>query len=59
MTLVQSMRGPSATIRRGLLNLPGAINSSKILTEKLLKLDEESHHCYFRSAGLHNHLSHQ
>lgn len=50
---------PSSTIRRGLLNFPGANSASKSITERLLKIDAESHHCFFRSAGLHNHLSHQ
>lgn len=48
------------TIRKkGLLDLPGITNATKSLTEKLLLSDAEKHHCYFRPAGLHNHLSHQ
>ncbi|KAF5349223.1 hypothetical protein D9756_009336 [Leucocoprinus leucothites] len=45
--------------KRGLLNLPGVTHATKSLTEKLLLSDAEKHHCYFRAAGLHNHLSHQ
>jgi hypothetical protein len=46
------------TIKQGILNLPGATLASKKLVEELLATDHEKHHCYFRSAGLHNHLSH-
>ncbi|KAF8510455.1 hypothetical protein BU17DRAFT_98061 [Hysterangium stoloniferum] len=48
----------SSKINRGILSLPGATAASKATAERLLKTDEESHHCYFRPAGLHNHLSH-
>ncbi|KAF8156791.1 hypothetical protein B0H34DRAFT_710596 [Crassisporium funariophilum] len=44
--------------RKGQLNLPGSTYASKKATEELLKKDAETHHCFFRSAGLHNHLSH-
>jgi hypothetical protein len=46
------------TIKQGTLNLPGATLASKKVTEELLATDHEKHHCYFRSMGLHNHLSH-
>ncbi|KAF9446585.1 hypothetical protein P691DRAFT_761515 [Macrolepiota fuliginosa MF-IS2] len=45
--------------KKGSLNLPGITHETKSLTEKLLLQDAEKHHCYFRPAGLHNHLSHQ
>lgn len=45
--------------KRGVLNLPGISYATKSLTEKLLLSDAEKHHCFFRAAGLHNHLSHQ
>ncbi|KAL0950038.1 hypothetical protein HGRIS_010046 [Hohenbuehelia grisea] len=43
---------------KGALNIPGTLASSKTLVEELLRKDADEHHCYFRSAGLHNHLSH-
>ena|ERR1700754_1145058 len=45
-------------IKQGILNLPGATLASKKLVEELLATDHEKHHCYFRSIGFHNHLSH-
>lgn len=45
--------------KKGLLNLPGATYATKKLTEDLLLRDAEKHHCYFNTAGFHNHLSHQ
>ncbi|KAF8588079.1 hypothetical protein K439DRAFT_1630110 [Ramaria rubella] len=48
----------SSSIHPGLLNLPGTSPASKNTAEELLKVDEESHHCFFRAAGLHNHTSH-
>ncbi|KAJ3566537.1 hypothetical protein NP233_g6943 [Leucocoprinus birnbaumii] len=47
-----------AISKRGVLHLPGITHATKSLTEKLLLSDAEKHHCYFRDAGLHNHLSH-
>lgn len=44
--------------RQGQLNVAGITAASKKATEELLLKDAEKHHCYFRSAGLHNHLSH-
>ncbi|KIJ41069.1 hypothetical protein M422DRAFT_780499 [Sphaerobolus stellatus SS14] len=48
----------SSKIHPGLLNLPGITPETKSFTETMLKKDQEEHHCYFRSEGLHNHLSH-
>ncbi|GJJ14036.1 hypothetical protein Clacol_008293 [Clathrus columnatus] len=48
----------SNRIKKGLLNIPGATPESKATTERLLKLDHESHHCFFTNVGFHNHLSH-
>lgn len=45
--------------RKGQINAVGITAASKKTTEELLLKDAEKHHCYFRSAGLHNHLSHQ
>ncbi|THU91890.1 hypothetical protein K435DRAFT_726663 [Dendrothele bispora CBS 962.96] len=45
-------------LRNGVLNLPRPSPASKTVTENLLLKDAHSFHCYFRSAGLHNHLSH-
>jgi hypothetical protein len=45
--------------RKGQLNFPGITSASKQIAEELLLKDAEEHHCFFRSAGLHNHLSHQ
>ncbi|KAF9530026.1 hypothetical protein CPB83DRAFT_834605 [Crepidotus variabilis] len=42
----------------GQINLPGITAASKKITEELLKADVDDHHCYFRSAGLHNHTAH-
>jgi hypothetical protein len=44
--------------KKGQLNSPGITYDSKKATEELLLKDAEEHHCFFRSAGLHNHLSH-
>ncbi|RXW16950.1 hypothetical protein EST38_g8908 [Candolleomyces aberdarensis] len=44
--------------RKGQINVPGITAASKKAVEELLLIDAEKHHCYFRSAGLHNHLSH-
>ena len=48
----------TVTIKQGVLNLPGANLASKKVTEELLAKDHGIHHCYFRSIGFHNHLSH-
>lgn len=53
------MSSLSNKIQSGLLNFPGATLESKTTTERLLKLDEESHHCFFSPVGFHNHLAHQ
>lgn len=45
--------------RKGQLNYPGISFASKKCAESLLLKDAETHHCFFRTAGLHNHLSHQ
>ncbi|PFH50516.1 hypothetical protein AMATHDRAFT_144896 [Amanita thiersii Skay4041] len=52
------MNVTSTLKRTGVLNLPVANHASKCLVETLLAKDANEHHCYFRSAGLHNHLSH-
>ncbi|KAF5340342.1 hypothetical protein D9611_007914 [Ephemerocybe angulata] len=44
--------------RKGQVNAAGISAASKKAVEELLLVDAETHHCYFRSAGLHNHLSH-
>ncbi|KAJ2929943.1 hypothetical protein H1R20_g7154, partial [Candolleomyces eurysporus] len=44
--------------RNGQINVPGITAASKKAVEELLLIDAEKHHCYFRSEGLHNHLSH-
>lgn len=44
---------------RGVLNLPGTTYAAKRVTEDALLEDAQTHHCFFRAAGLHNHLSHQ
>lgn len=44
--------------RKGQLNYPGITFASKKCAESLLLKDAETHHCFFRTAGLHNHLSH-
>jgi hypothetical protein len=46
------------TIKPGILSLPGSTHSSKKTLESLLTEDHSKHHCYFRSFGFHNHLSH-
>ncbi|TEB13961.1 hypothetical protein FA13DRAFT_1748166 [Coprinellus micaceus] len=43
--------------QKGQLNAAGITAASKKSTEELLLKDAEKHHCYFRSAGLHNHLT--
>ncbi|KDR68431.1 hypothetical protein GALMADRAFT_257159 [Galerina marginata CBS 339.88] len=43
---------------KGQLNLPGITYASKKATEELLLKDAETHHCFFRASGFHNHLSH-
>lgn len=45
--------------KRGILSLPGATHASKETARQLLSKDAAEHHCYFRGAGMHNHLSHQ
>ncbi|KAF5371285.1 hypothetical protein D9758_004168 [Tetrapyrgos nigripes] len=45
-------------LRNGVLNLPRPSPTSKTVAENLLLKDAQSFHCYFRSAGLHNHLGH-
>jgi len=45
--------------KKGQLNLAGINAGSKAVAEELLLKDAEQYHCFFRSAGLHNHLSHQ
>ncbi|KZT32299.1 hypothetical protein SISSUDRAFT_1028618 [Sistotremastrum suecicum HHB10207 ss-3] len=45
-------------LSRGLLNLAGQTASSKAEVLKLLDKDFKFNHCYYHSAGLHNHLSH-
>ena len=45
--------------KKGQLNLAGINAGSKAAAEELLLRDAEQYHCFFRSAGLHNHLSHQ
>lgn len=52
------MTTASVTIQQGILNLPGATPAAKKLVEELLAKDHDTHHCYFRSIGFHNHLSH-
>ncbi|PPQ89262.1 hypothetical protein CVT25_001346 [Psilocybe cyanescens] len=44
--------------KKGQLNLPGITFASKRTVEDLLLKDAEVHHCFFNSAGFHNHLSH-
>ncbi|KAF9566491.1 hypothetical protein CPC08DRAFT_703825 [Agrocybe pediades] len=44
--------------KKGQINLPGITNASKTLTEDLLLKDAQVHHCFFNTAGFHNHLSH-
>ncbi|KAK7033555.1 hypothetical protein VNI00_012779 [Paramarasmius palmivorus] len=45
-------------LRSGVLNLPRPSPGCKPITESLLLKDAQAHHCFFRAAGLHNHLSH-
>ena len=45
-------------MHKGVLDFPGS-HGAKAVLENLLLKDAESHHCFFRPAGLHNHLSHQ
>ncbi|KAF4575050.1 hypothetical protein EYR36_006406 [Pleurotus pulmonarius] len=45
-------------LKHGLVNLPRASPAVKTTVEELLFKDAEEHHCYFRSSGVHNHLSH-
>ncbi|KAF9492815.1 hypothetical protein BDN71DRAFT_1450985 [Pleurotus eryngii] len=45
-------------LKNGLVNLPRASPAVKTTAEELLSKDAEEHHCYFRSSGVHNHLSH-
>jgi len=48
-----------AGFKRGIVNFPGITSASKEVARQLLSKDAAEHHCYFRSAGLHNHVSHQ
>ncbi|KAI0648046.1 hypothetical protein C8Q79DRAFT_905924 [Trametes meyenii] len=50
--------GLPATIRQGLLNLPGATWETKRTVERLLEEDREKRHCFTNRLGFHNHLSH-
>ncbi|KAI0670778.1 hypothetical protein C8Q78DRAFT_1069524 [Trametes maxima] len=50
--------GLPATIRQGLLNLPGATWETKRTVERLLEDDREKRHCFTNQLGFHNHLSH-
>lgn len=52
------MSTSSINVTQGILNLPGSTPASKKATEQLLFKDHSEHHCFFRSVGLHNHLSH-
>ncbi|KAJ8501978.1 hypothetical protein ONZ51_g311 [Trametes cubensis] len=47
-----------ATIRQGLLNLPGPTFVTKRTVERLLEEDRDNHHCFWGRIGFHNHLSH-
>ncbi|KAF8970474.1 hypothetical protein BDZ97DRAFT_1754058 [Flammula alnicola] len=44
--------------KKGQLNLPGITYASKKAAEELLLKDAETHHCFFRQSGFHNHLGH-
>ncbi|KAJ8507666.1 hypothetical protein ONZ45_g9998 [Pleurotus djamor] len=48
----------SKLLKNGLLNFPRPSPAAKTTVEELLAKDAEQHHYYFRTAGLHNHLSH-
>lgn len=43
----------------GTVNIPSpARPEAHAALERLLKLDMESHHCFFNKLGFHNHLNH-
>lgn len=43
----------------GLLRVPGSSPETRELVSTLLERDLREHHCFYGSAGFHNHLPHQ